>query len=210
MKKKKQEEGFILVLCLLTMVVLSIIGIASVKNTAVELQIAGNDNMRKKTFYGAEAGALLATEVLEQNLNCPGGFTKNGTDADGDVADLEGTIRVHSRGTYELAFYLNDFPWTTSDCNITNTGEPNISYPIANIGSGVEESKVWVGGVSAMIAGGALQMAAGYEGKGKGAASGGTQRAYDIIASNEDVRNAKCNVLFGWRHVVGTEGDCVY
>lgn len=210
MKKSKNQDGYILILCMLCLVVLTIIGLAAVKNTGIELQVAGNDNLRKKTLYGAEAGAMGSAEVLEQNINCPIGFSQTGAINGVNVADLEGNVRVYSRSPYDLAMYLNSYPWTTTDCNITNTGSPNLAMPIANIGTGVEEIKVWVGGVANKLPGGSQQMAAGYEGKGKSAASGGAMRQYDIISSNEDVRNAKCNVLFGWRHVIGNEGNCNY
>lgn len=209
MKTKRNEDGYILVLCMLCLVVLTVIGLASVQNTSIELQVSGNDNLQKKTLYGAEGGAIATAEVLEQNINCPVGFGKTGTIDGVDVADLENSVRVYSR-TNGLAFYLNQYPWTTTDCNITNTGSPDVSMPLANIGTGIEETGVWVGGVASKLPGGSQQMAAGYEGKGKGAASGGSIRAYDIISNNRDLRNASCNVLFGWRHVIGTEGYCNY
>ena len=210
MRLRDSEDGYILFLCMMILVVLTIIGIASMRNTSVELQVAGNDNLQKKTFYGAEAGAILSAEVLEQNINCPAGFTKTGTSGSVEVCDLEGNIRVYSRGANKLALYLNQYPWTNTDCNITDTAAPNLGLPVANIGTGVEETEVWMGGVSGILPGGSIQMAAGYEGNGQGAASGGAFKAYDIISVNQDVQNSESRVLFGWRHVVGTEGDCNY
>ncbi len=204
-----KHDGFILVVCMLILVVLSIIGIATVKNTTVELQSAGNDNLNKKTLYGAEASVMLGAELLEQNISCAAGFSGSGAYIDLGTAGTP-NVRVYSDPTNNLAFYFNPFPWTDTECNITDLNAPTISYPTENLVSQVELSDIYIGGVIGMLPGGSLEMAAGYEGKGKGAASGGSARFYDIIAVNKDVRNAENVVLFGWRHLVGDEGECSY
>ena len=212
MKIIRNDGGFVLIVALLIMVVLTIIGIAATRNTSLELMIAGNDKVHKRTMYQAEAGAVLSTEVLEQNINCITGFDKTGNTADGiDFAELEGTIRVWSQDTdqHPLAMYLNPLPWNTTNCNITNPDKPNISYPISNIGS-TELTDSFVGGNAAMLPGGALQMAAGYERKGKSAAGGGTVRVYDIISRHRGLNNSQSTLIFGWRHLVGEESGCNY
>ena len=65
MKRTQQDEGFVLVTALLIMLILTIIGIATTTNTSIELQIAGNDKVFKKTFYEAEAGAILGEHPQE-------------------------------------------------------------------------------------------------------------------------------------------------
>ncbi len=84
------EEGFILVTCLLVMVVLTVIGIAATKNTTVELQIAGNDKIYVTDFYFAEAHAYEAARRLENetedNLkNADLAFDDNDETADGMI-----------------------------------------------------------------------------------------------------------------------------
>ena len=61
-----------------------------------------------------------------------------------------------------------------------------------------------------LAAGGAIQMAAGYEGKGKGAPSGGAHILYDIYSEHLGRFNSKSMVLLQWRHVIGMEGSCLY
>ncbi len=211
MKTIRNDDGFVLIVALLIMVVLTIIGIAATRNTSLELMIAGNDKVHKRTLYQAEAGAILSTEVLEQNINCLTGFTL--TDTTLNVADLDGTIRAWSRITNNrkgLAMYLDPLPWTTTNCNITDPDGPNISYPISNIGSAVELTDSYLGGSTQLLPGGALQMAAGYERKGKSAAGGGTARVYDIITRHRGLNNSQSTVIFGWRHLVGEESECRY
>lgn len=228
MKYKTNQEGYILILCLMIMVILSILGIATLRNSKVELQISGNDNLHKKTFYGAEGSAMLAIEILEQNLNCPVGFSGSegsintvtyGTDNDKSVDAYDfNDIRVYSWAPKDLALYLNEYPGTAAnDCDITAiVDKPNMSFPISNIdggeelAAGTELSNVYLGGVAGMLPGGAFEMNAGYEGKGKSSADGGSARYYDIVSVNKDARNAEAKVLIGWRHVVGTETECEY
>ncbi len=59
------EEGFILVVCLLVMVVLTVIGIAATNNTTVELKIAGNEKIYITGFYLAEAASYEGAQRLE-------------------------------------------------------------------------------------------------------------------------------------------------
>jgi uncharacterized protein (UPF0333 family) len=209
MKTIRNEGGFVLVVALLIMVVLTIIGIAATNTTIFELNISGNDRVHKRTLYQAEAGAVLSTEVLEQNINCVTGFT--GKDVDGNVvADLEDTIRAWSRTTNDrnaLAMYLDPLPWTANTCTPTDPDGPNISYPINNLNSAVELTDAYLGGNIEMLPGGSLVMAAGYERKGKSAAGGGTARNYDIISRHRGLNNSQSTVIFGWRHIVGEESS---
>lgn len=212
----KNNDGFVLVVTLLVLVVLSIIGISATRTSFLENTIAENDRLNKKSLYQAEAGVTLGTNIIEENINCPVGFDSTGDVTDlytGNslsVADLEGVVRVYPRGTKGLAFYYKPYPVLGTNCEVTS-GDPDIDYPIANIGSGTQETSIWAGGGSKMLPGGSLQMAAGYEGKGKGAAGGGTQRDYEIIARQQGLNNAQSTVILGWRHIIGSETyDCRY
>jgi Tfp pilus assembly protein PilX len=52
-------------LSLLVLVVLTLLGISATKNSVIEVQIAGNDNVAKMLFYSAEASAHEAAQRLE-------------------------------------------------------------------------------------------------------------------------------------------------
>jgi len=213
MKIKGNEEGFALVLALMFMVVLTIIGIAATTNTSLELQIAGNEKVHKKTFYAAEAGAVLSTEILEQNLNCVTGFVANVSPDAGLPSAADDQLRVYANATNGLAFWLNQAPSTGTTggtCNVNPAHNVDISFPVANFASGIEKTDVYVGGHAQMLPGGSLQMAAGYERKGKSAAGGGVARYYDIISRHNGLVNSESVILFGWRHLVGSESTCNY
>lgn len=59
------EEGFVLVLSLMILVVLTLLGISANRTSITEVQIAGNENVIKMDFYKAEAAAHEAAQRLE-------------------------------------------------------------------------------------------------------------------------------------------------
>jgi hypothetical protein len=130
----------------------------------------------------------LAAELLEQNVNCAAGFTNSTIGSVAvDVPDFWLNLSASKPGDTNRDFY---FP------SGYNPGEPH--------------TNVTVGGNTALSTGGAIQMAAGYEGKGKGAAAGGVHIAYDIVSSHIGYFNSKAVVRLQWRHAVGQEGPCLY
>lgn len=233
------EEGFVLVTGLLILLILTMLGITATRNTSLELQIAGNDRLHKETFYSAEGGAILGAEILEQNFFCDTGFTPTGTASiiTGDppatsttaIADIEGQIRVFNRRMdradsgspmNNLAFYQNlDFPAVTTDPSfyVGDITEADVAYPKDNLDPGGNPDNdlpgtnyLYIAGRSEMLPGGALQMAAGYEGKGKGAASGGVAKIMDIYSQHRGPLNSESIILLSWRHLTDTVGTCRY
>ncbi len=78
-KKKRlvpveNQEGYVLVLALMMLVILSVIGISALNITDIELQIAGNERQEKQIFYGSESGCMrggqwlrnLQTQVIDE------------------------------------------------------------------------------------------------------------------------------------------------
>ena len=63
------EGGFVLVLSLMVLVVLTLLGISASRTSVTEVQIAGNDNMLKMDFYKAEAAAHEMAQRLENEEN---------------------------------------------------------------------------------------------------------------------------------------------
>lgn len=194
MQNCRNEEGFVLILALMIMLVLTILGIAANRNTSTELMIAGNDSLQKQTFYQADGGTEIGAEVLEQNIFCVSGFSAA-------KMPIEGVIQVESSS---MNFWQNiSMPPFPSD------GTRDFYYPANYVGS-EPHTNLTAGGQTQLTAGAALQMAAGYEGKGKGIGSGGASLLYEIYAQRLNVRNAETLIHVQWRHVIGMEDDCNY
>ncbi|MCI5160556.1 MAG: hypothetical protein D3917_00730 [Candidatus Electrothrix sp. AX5] len=64
----KNEQGFVLVLSLMVLVVLTLLGISASRTSVIELEITGNDNLAKMLLYYAESAAYEVAQRLE-NIN---------------------------------------------------------------------------------------------------------------------------------------------
>jgi hypothetical protein len=60
----KKEEGSVLVVALLILVLLTLIGISATRTGEIEVQISGNEKTYKTAFYAAEAGIEVGRAVL--------------------------------------------------------------------------------------------------------------------------------------------------
>jgi type IV pilus assembly protein PilX len=65
----RNSQGATLIIGLLTLVLLSLIGIAATTTSRMEVQIAGNDKMYKEAFYAAEFGITQGETALEALLS---------------------------------------------------------------------------------------------------------------------------------------------
>lgn len=214
MKKKmtqiqiQDERGFVLVAALLIMLVLTILGIATTTNTSIELQIAGNDKVHKRTFYEAEGGVMLGTELLEENFSCPAGFTNNLRQPGQPPAAAGGTVYVRNK-TLGSAAVMDSATIVGKLADPANTYDAISPWNGVGVAPTQEVGYLYFGGGTSVLPGGALEMAAGYEGKGKSSAQGGVAKVADIYSQFHGLTNSESIILVGWRHLVGTEGSCV-
>ncbi len=217
------KSGFIMVSVMFFIFIMMLLGITSAILSSSEKDLAGIERHYKATFYMADSGTNLAAELLEQNLNCPNGFTGN---TNGGVDSLiEGVVYVS--GTTESSgnkpdgkgsrnFAYNEQIAIPSDDNRDFSfpveydlfSNPAGYHPIQNP-KGLH-TNVTVGGKAVHGIGGSINMAAGYEGQGTGAAAGGTHINYEIMAESKGLINSRSIVWMGWRHVIGTEKTCKY
>jgi len=61
----KNEDGSVMVVGLLVLVLASLIGVAAVTTSTIEVEVTANDKVRKEDFYRAEGAAMLAAQLLE-------------------------------------------------------------------------------------------------------------------------------------------------
>jgi len=122
-RQRKGEQGSVLVIALIMVVLLTVIGISASRNTEIEIMIAGNERVAKENFYIAEAAASDAISDLEAaNLktNPPGWLIKKDTylPADGRTAvalpassgsgDLD--EKIHEDANWDDALYSAQIP----------------------------------------------------------------------------------------------------
>jgi Tfp pilus assembly protein PilX len=63
------QEGSMLVISMLILVLLTLLGVSASTNTAVELKIADNDRSHKINVYRAESAAMMAAQRMENTTN---------------------------------------------------------------------------------------------------------------------------------------------
>jgi len=185
---RKHQDGLVTVAALLFLIVLTIMGTSAISTSNMEVQIATNDEIHKMTFYAADGGADLGTELVELNVACPTGFASDDLDI-GEINIVDGD------------FWLQQ----------TGTNTPSDSDRDVRIGDDAgNHTNLSIFGKTEFGIGGAIEMAAAYEGKGKAAASGGVTLDYEIYSQHQGYANSESIVALHWQHVVGNEGTCQY
>ena len=184
------QDGLVTVAALLFLIILTIMGTSGISTSNMEVQIATNDEIHKMTFYAADGGADLGTELVELNIACSTGFASD------NLAIGAGVINIIDKD-----FWLQQ--------NATNN--PSDADRDVRIGEDADNhTNLSIFGQTAFGIGGAIEMAAAYEGKGKAAASGGVTLDYEIYSQHQGFANSESIVALHWQHVVGSEGVCKY
>lgn len=186
------DKGFVLVVALLFLFILSIIGIMATNTSVMEIQIAGNDKVHKQTFSQADGGTEAGGMLLEENIACPTGFS----------------------GAEPLS--IGGLVVTTKNFWIIET-EPVLPYPSDTLrhiripgNDAVPHTNLYFWGDSSLLTGHGLQMNAGNEGIGFGTAAGGGQLVTHIDSQHRGENNSASTVRLNWRHIIGTAGTCRY
>jgi len=172
------EKGSTLIISVLILLLLTIIGIAATNTSTIEILISGNDKVHKMAFHQADGGTEVGIELVEQNIILAG-FDSN------DVGDVNVT---------SLNLFLNDPP------NIPDNNR-DAFFPRGFVGD-EPHTNLTIGGNPDLSTGSAIQMAAGYEGKGKSSAGGGSYVVYDIWSQHIGEVNSEAIILLQWMHVM--------
>ncbi|MCA1795019.1 MAG: pilus assembly PilX N-terminal domain-containing protein [Desulfobacteraceae bacterium] len=187
------ETGSAMVLALIVLAALTIIGIFSINTSTIETQIDTNDRLHKMAFYEADGGTEVAREMIEQNIACtPAGFQTEPLTI--------GSLVVENK---DFAFSEN-----APAATYPSDTQRDMQFPADDT---QPHTNIVVFGNTQLSTGSALQMAAGYEGKGKGAAGGGGRIVYNVHSKHENpARSSSSHIRTVYRHMIGQEGDCKY
>ncbi len=209
------QRGSVINVALLILILIFLVGIGLNKISTTDIKIASNMKTQAKTFYEAEAGLEGISELLELNVACPLGFNDTPTGTDGLPAGwerIEGTFIATNLDFWrELAAgdpTVDPDPTSNADIIAYYAGDPGLSdFPLD---LDKPHTSFSLGGPTRFSRGSAIQMAAGYEGLGKGAASGGASIIYDIIAMRYGDNRSESQHMIQWIHLLGQGGTCKY
>lgn len=185
------QRGYVLVVALLMLVILTAFGIFSLNTSVLEIQISGNDKLQKQTFSDADGGIQVGGMLLEENIACPTGFSA--------VPLGIGGAMVHTRN-----FWINE---TEPAAAFPSDTQRHISLPNNDA---VPHTNLFFSGDSDLSTGYAIQMIAGNEGPGFGASQSGGQLVTNIYSQRLGEANGVASLQAIWRHLVGQQGTCSY
>ena len=209
------QRGSVINVALLILVLIFLIGIGLNKISTTDIKIASNIKTATTTFYGAEAGLEGVSELLEQNIACPTGFADDNTDGlPNEWEVLEGVFMVTN-----TKFWRNEEDDTGDPDGFPDPDSPGaigtiVAYMPADYEGDQEPDRPHInfsiGGDTRFSVGSAIQMAAGYEGLGKGAGAGGASIIYNIWAKRYGEDNSEALHTIQWIHKLGLGGACNY
>jgi len=108
--KLKNEEGSVLIVALIVLVLLTLLGIFATRTTEVEIQIAGNDMRYKRNIYSAEAVAMECAQNIKDTA----------------VLDTDLLAWLHNMGGLSRANVLDDTYWAANSHQ--SAADPNTRY----------------------------------------------------------------------------------
>ena len=106
----KSEEGSVLIVALVILVLLTLLGIFATKTSEIEIQIAGNEMRYKRNLYSAEGVAMECAQNIK----------------DTDDLDTGSLAWLHSMGGVSRDEVLDDTYWGTNSQQ--SADDPNARY----------------------------------------------------------------------------------
>lgn len=166
------ERGVAMLTILMLMLILTVIGLASITSTSLDIKMAGGERMRESSLHAAEACMSSAVQIIQQTLQgsaIPATLTVGGANPALSTSPLQAEILGQSD-------------------NNPDTADPSVAGVAANAVLSIPSAASPTFTVNMDIdrlyakakAGGSLQFAAGYEGSAAGAAGGGIEIFYRI------------------------------
>lgn len=156
----KNEEGMILGMVLMLMVVIAVLGIMAVNTSTIDIQIFGNQKRSSESFEVAQGGVDVSIPIIENTLI--DGASPDFTALPAIV--LEGSVGDEILGVPDSPAEDNA---QLDDVTVTMAGGATARVDIDRL-------------YTQALAGGSLEFAGGYEGVGASAAGGGTAILYRI------------------------------
>lgn len=180
------ESGVAMLTILMLILILTVIGLASITSTSLDIKMAGAERMREGSINAAEACASSAVQIIQQTLQggaIPAAFTAAGA----NPALTHSTVASDPASKIPAANPLqSELLGATGFEGYPDSADPNGSAPAPNgvlyIPSAASPTFYVYMDIDRLYvktkAGGSLQFAAGYEGVASGAAGGGVEIYY--------------------------------
>ena len=215
------QHGSVINVALLILILIFLIGIGLSKMSTTDIKIANNIKQDMTTFYETDAALEATGEMIEQNLLCITGFSDTDTATDGLPTGKEiigGQFYVNNlrfghnerkRGALPGIEPMADDGGAPATLLVDFFYPPGLDQTLTlEEYREIPHTTISVGGASRFSKGSAIQMAAGYEGLGKGAAAGGGSIIFDVYAERIGINNTSSTHFMQWVHLIKPSPGC--
>ncbi len=165
MNRVRREDGIALLIVLLLMAAGTVLGLAAISLSSLDLRMAGFHRNINESMYAAEAGAKMTKELIRWII-------KERPSIDTDWPSEYENV-VTSKSVYDRVFQD-----TLSDPYNLEKFDPEIKLQLGDRTVEIDLERLG----HSFIAGGGVEFGAGYEGLGSGSESGGVKIHYLIDA----------------------------
>jgi Tfp pilus assembly protein PilX len=178
----RNEKGFVLVVALLALLVITVLGVLALSTSTTEVMIAGNTRLREINFTGAQSGLEISDPAIRY-------LVYNQPTSQATCSNYSTIVN----NCASLATELRTGPNFNSDSCKNN---PNLQLTLGTMTVSVDIDRMF----SAPCEGSATEFASGYEGVGMGG-SGGTCAYYRVNSMSTEAVGSE-NVVGGvYRYV---------
>lgn len=188
------ERGYALITAIVFLVILSTVGVITLRNTGLEIRMNANNNRQTEAFEAAELARTLTAQLLEPHLRTRGWPASAGgliPDARFAHAIPKGmTLGKNSEGTAPASWHEVEMS-DSSDFNPLDMSTIAAHY-YSNVAAKESKDFIVQAAVSVkklhvdMNPGNGVAMASGYQGLGQSAAKGGSNLYLNITAHGKD------------------------
>lgn len=221
------EHGAALIVAIVTLVVLTVIGIAALTSTNVELRVAQGEKAFNIALYNAEASTSVTAEVLEEAVALRGLANGSYKDSGGrinvndgnfwDEPEIFNATAMTGAGltrtwlTWPRDFYDDQAGATVYDQALHNGDEDSgsrdlrVNLPLSSGGGARTSADVDADYLQfQMLQGGSILTSMGYEGMGKGVAGGGAAREYGFASRGDGPPNTtnRVRIYVTYQHII--------
>jgi hypothetical protein len=174
------QDGSVLIIALLIMVLLTVVGLSVTRTTDTDIQIAKNDQFHKTAFFNADSGIYTTPKLISLCVD---------NAAEQTVANI--TYKVSANAFYRQVMGFDAYDGGTRD----------LEFSLAGFAVNVDVNRTG----QQNLAGGGVEFASGAEGVGVGS-GGGVAIFYDMDSLGNGPSNSESNVGAVYRKVVGVGG----
>jgi Tfp pilus assembly protein PilX len=120
------EEGSVIVLSMVLLVLLTMLGISATQTSTIEVQIASNERTALQNFYQAEAGEHVALEISKTWMTDTFLVTAENAAYVDSTVDPSLTVDIDDDGTNDVTIEIRCIESTGTDISVLSNAANNL------------------------------------------------------------------------------------